>query len=64
MDRLNTLQVRQINYDERKTNLDIAKKLLLEMRIKQATRQKIKTHTIKQNKKQVARIITINRENN
>jgi len=62
MDQLSVIQIRQINHNEREKKLAFSKKSLLELRIKQATRQKIKTHNIKQYKKQVARIITIDKE--
>nr|YP_009315186.1 Ribosomal protein L29 [Titanophycus setchellii]SCW23641.1 Ribosomal protein L29 [Titanophycus setchellii] len=55
-------EIRAMNNNDIDNKILEIKKILLEYRIKQATRQSLKPHLIKQKKKELAQIMTIKQE--
>lgn len=62
MSLLTNEEIRNLSASDLQTNILTTKRLILDMRFKQATRQPIKTHVFKQYKKQLARLLTIELE--
>lgn len=53
-------EINKLNYEELEYKIIALKKQLIFYQIKLATRQKIEPHKIKQTKKQIAQILTLN----
>lgn len=62
MNKLTIKEIRELDHDNLKQEIINIKKILFDFRLKQATRQPIKPHIIKEYKKQLARVMTIEHE--
>ena len=62
MNKLTVEEIRALDHEKLKQEMINIKKILLDFRLKQATRQPIKPHIIKEYKKQLARVMTIRHE--
>lgn len=62
MDLLKNDTIRKLQQNELEASIIKVKRHLLDLRFKQATRQEVKPHTIKQYKNQLSRLLTIEAE--
>nr|YP_009628630.1 ribosomal protein L29 [Acrochaetium secundatum]QBX88413.1 ribosomal protein L29 [Acrochaetium secundatum] len=59
---LDSSEIRDLDQQEMQAEILAIKRILFDFRLKQATRQTIKPHSLKAYKKQLARITTIKHE--
>lgn len=59
---LTSKDIRSFSESDLQEKIITTKRMILNMRFKQATRQPIKTHMLRQYKKQLARLLTIESE--
>ena len=59
---LDSTEIRNLDQQEMQAEILAIKKILFDFRLKQATRQTIKPHSLRAYKNQLARIITIQHE--
>lgn len=59
---LDSKEIRDLDQQEMQAEILAIKKILFDFRLKQATRQTIKPHSLRAYKRQLARIITIQHE--
>nr|YP_009315796.1 Ribosomal protein L29 [Trichogloeopsis pedicellata]SCW24454.1 Ribosomal protein L29 [Trichogloeopsis pedicellata] len=62
MNNVNINEIRSMTSQNIENQINELKKILLDFRVKQATKQSLKPHLIRKYKKQIARLMTVKHE--
>ena len=61
---MNIVELRELNTEERENRIIELEKQLIDLRVKKTTRQNIKPHQLKQTKRELAQLLTLQNELN